>query len=136
MWTVYIQLTGVVPWEPYARPPAPYERLFSGEWEWHVEDELFRNALRDYLPALVDIPLDQAQPGDFILTGRPGQPSNHVAVLLPGNMLLHARMDPRRLTYGGTLMRERLTPAFLKTVRGALTLYVAEETVCPAVMTS
>ena len=127
LWTIYVRHLGVEPWCPYGSPPEPYTRLFNGQWEWHTKDELFLEAMRLYMPALQELPWRDAQPGDVFVTGRAGQPANHVAYLLPGDCILHARGDPRCSTYRGTLMRERRHPAFDKTIRMAFLLTRPDE---------
>lgn len=122
LWGVYIAYIGRQPWESYARFPATYRRICNGQWEWWTQREFLLECLAEYMPELHEIPIQQAMPGDWLTTGAPGQPSNHLALILPDQMVLHARMDPKRTPAGASIMRERQHEAFKKTIRKAFTL--------------
>lgn len=120
LWTCYLQTYHTEPWTPYGHPPPPFQALFTGEWEWHTQEELLLTALRTSFPALQEVAPAAAQPGDFLICGAPGQPANHIALLYPGDVLLHARLDRRRATGGASIGLERRHAALRKTERTAL----------------
>lgn len=122
LWGVYAACMGRQPWETYAKFPHQYARIKNGQWEWHCQEEFLLMCLGEYMPELHEISVPQAMPGDWFCTGAPGQPANHLALVLPDQMVLHARMDPKRKPAGASIMRERRHAAFEKTVRKAFTL--------------
>ena len=67
---------------------------YSVEWHLHNRKELMCETLESF--GCIQIPLEEAQPGD-IITFKFGRVNSHLGLLLENEQFVHARMDVGRV---------------------------------------